>query len=92
MQSYIGDATRKFEESESRSRREEKRVNAMLKDTKAQLKMNSDAVLDLKRQLGELKEQNASLRSQLDPQPKGEIAVKEEELTDDEEMIARLNK
>ena len=42
--------------------------------------------------MGELKEQNASLRSQLDQQPMGEIAVKEEELTDDEDMIARLNK
>jgi hypothetical protein len=65
---------------------------AMLNDTEAQLKIKADAVLELKGKVGELEEQNASLRNQLDQQPKREIAVKEEELTDDEEMIARLNK
>eukprot|EP00984_Skeletonema_dohrnii_P002766 scaffold955_cov79-Skeletonema_dohrnii-CCMP3373.AAC.8 len=83
----LKEVTTKFEAAESfwNSRREEKKIYAALNDTKSQLRAKSDAVT-------ELSELNASLRNQLEKQSKGKggIEVKEEELTDDEDITARL--
>eukprot|EP00984_Skeletonema_dohrnii_P016933 scaffold7615_cov86-Skeletonema_dohrnii-CCMP3373.AAC.3 len=81
----LKEVTTKFEAAESfwNSRREEKKIYAELNRTKSQLRVKSDAVT-------ELSELNASLRNQLEKQSKGGSEVKEEELTDDEDITARL--
>lgn len=94
----LGEATRKSEEAESwvqafwRLRREMKKLHATLKDAKSQVKTKSDALLELEKKVGEVTEQNESLRSQLDKQHVEEVAVKEEELTDNEDVMARMKK
>ncbi len=66
-----------------------KRLFATLCGTKSELKAKSDAEAEMKRNIGELMEQNASLRNQLEKQSEGDTAVKEEELTDDEGIIGQ---
>lgn len=56
--------------------------------TKSELKAKSDSEAEMKRKIDEVTEQNFSLRNQLEKQSEGGSAVKEEELTDDEDILA----
>ena len=69
-------------------RQELKRMFAKLCGTKSELKAKSDSDAEKQRKIDELTEQNLSLRDQLEKQSEGGSAVKEEELTDDEDILA----